>query len=501
MGAKRRYTSREVISVGILRQLHQWHELSDGTLTGPAIDTDSVHNVADHVIGTDDDLKSIFENDLSAGDSVSIGPGIHEYMNVEPTVDDVTVYGAAESVLLLSSSASTSNLADTSNRDNLLVLNGVDGWRFTGVTFDGNSSALSDYDANQEDALNALVLAYSTGHTLQKCIFRNTRQNGLRTLGGSDHRVLNCEFRNNRTHILAFWGDGQFGTSSEPTTDSVIRDCEFHGTVTDMTAGNPYAIYLSNDENNWTVAGNYIYGEDTLGRGINIFNSNDCVVRDNHLYSLTSRGIAFQGASSNNNKILDNYIECPNAKPIYAGTDPHTNNRLAGNTIIGAEDVSGTRGIDLRDGSGWRIHDNHLDLTGTSPDRGIWIDGTAECVVTRNHCIACNIGGTADDVQAANNTIDDADNNGFDGFRIGGTNWRIGENEIIGTTAFGTDTIANKGTRVTLRGVGHNGTDNPRSAGDWNGNGREGVVVKWDNSGTIQYDQWDDDNSQWVQIA
>lgn len=40
------------------------------------------------------------------------------------------------------------------------------------------------------------------------------------------------------------------------------------------------------------------------------------------------------------------------------------------------------------------------------------------------------------------------------------------------------------GTRNLVEGIGDNGTDDPSSAGDWNGNGREGVKVFWDNGGT-----------------
>lgn len=39
-------------------------------------------------------------------------------------------------------------------------------------------------------------------------------------------------------------------------------------------------------------------------------------------------------------------------------------------------------------------------------------------------------------------------------------------------------------TRVTLDGLGYNGANDPSAGGDWNGNGREGVRVLWDNGGT-----------------
>jgi len=39
-------------------------------------------------------------------------------------------------------------------------------------------------------------------------------------------------------------------------------------------------------------------------------------------------------------------------------------------------------------------------------------------------------------------------------------------------------------TRVLFNGLGYNGSNDPSSAGDWNGNGEEGVRVLWDNGGT-----------------
>jgi len=41
----------------------------------------------------------------------------------------------------------------------------------------------------------------------------------------------------------------------------------------------------------------------------------------------------------------------------------------------------------------------------------------------------------------------------------------------------------NNTSRITIGGLGYNGSNDPSSAGDWNGNGEEGVRVLWDNRG------------------
>jgi len=52
--------------------------------------------------------------------------------------------------------------------------------------------------------------------------------------------------------------------------------------------------------------------------------------------------------------------------------------------------------------------------------------------------------------------------------------------------ASGTGKYDDAGTRTVIDGLGKNGANDPASAGDWNGNGREGVKVKW-NDGTNYY--------------
>lgn len=48
------------------------------------------------------------------------------------------------------------------------------------------------------------------------------------------------------------------------------------------------------------------------------------------------------------------------------------------------------------------------------------------------------------------------------------------------------------GTRHTVNGYGENGTDNPSVGGDWSGNGREGVVVLWNDGDADRYSVYRD---------
>ncbi|MHC3436920.1 hypothetical protein ACYJ1Y_02210 [Natrialbaceae archaeon A-gly3] len=45
------------------------------------------------------------------------------------------------------------------------------------------------------------------------------------------------------------------------------------------------------------------------------------------------------------------------------------------------------------------------------------------------------------------------------------------------------DGDVSEGVRTVVDGVGDNGTDDPAVGGDWNGNGRDGVLVTWTDEG------------------
>jgi hypothetical protein len=50
-----------------------------------------------------------------------------------------------------------------------------------------------------------------------------------------------------------------------------------------------------------------------------------------------------------------------------------------------------------------------------------------------------------------------------------------------------TNAINDSGVRTLRNGVGTNGSNDPSSAGEWNGEGREGVTVKWDDGAGTDY--------------
>lgn len=64
-----------------------------------------------------------------------------------------------------------------------------------------------------------------------------------------------------------------------------------------------------------------------------------------------------------------------------------------------------------------------------------------------------------------------------------------------------TTLVSDAGVRTVHGGIGSNGTDDPRTAGDWNAEGRPGVTVVWDDAGTDRYETWDPYREQWVETA
>jgi hypothetical protein len=59
--------------------------------------------------------------------------------------------------------------------------------------------------------------------------------------------------------------------------------------------------------------------------------------------------------------------------------------------------------------------------------------------------------------------------------------------------------VRDTGTRTTINGIGRNGSMDPRTGGDWNGHGYDGLVVTWDDEGTNAVEQYVD--GAWVTIA
>jgi len=61
--------------------------------------------------------------------------------------------------------------------------------------------------------------------------------------------------------------------------------------------------------------------------------------------------------------------------------------------------------------------------------------------------------------------------------------------------------VRDTGTRNVINGFSRNGANDPASAGDWNGNGREGVIVKWDDGAGNHYATfWNETDGQWWDI-
>lgn len=318
------------------------------------INAESLVNIADHVVGPEDDAKDIFNNQLSKGDTVWLGAGTHEYKNIQPSVDNVTVYGSKDAVLLLSGDANTSP-STNSEKDNLFILDGRSGWRFYGVTFDGNSANLTGYDQNTEDAMNGLAIVSSSDIVVDGCTIRNVRQNGIREFDCQDVRVTNCYFENNRTHFLAYGNTWLSKSDGQPPTDISVTDSVFIGTVAGMTNGNPYGVYLSGATADATISDCIIRGQGDMTRGINLNNTYRNTVTGCVIEGVTARGIAF-AAGATENTVGFNSINTPNARAIYGETGANDHNTIIANAVKGSE----LHGIDIRDGTGWLILFNEI---------------------------------------------------------------------------------------------------------------------------------------------
>lgn len=61
------------------------------------------------------------------------------------------------------------------------------------------------------------------------------------------------------------------------------------------------------------------------------------------------------------------------------------------------------------------------------------------------------------------------------------------EDNIVNSNSFQEGDPTDNGVRNVINGLGQNGTNDPATAGNWNGNGYEGVLVKWDVAGPTHY--------------
>lgn len=106
----------------------------------------------------------------------------------------------------------------------------------------------------------------------------------------------------------------------------------------------------------------------------------------------------------------------------------------------------------------------------------------------------------ADQCVVVGNNIDGASNGKFGvQFGDGATDCIAAGNHIKNVTF---SKYRDTGTRNLIDGYGKNGANDPASAGDWNGHGREGVYVKWDDGAGNHYlSVYDQSDGQWWDIA
>jgi hypothetical protein len=179
---------------------------------------------------------------------------------------------------------------------------------------------------------------------------------------------------------------------------------------------------------------------------------NECVVDGNIISNAdsTKNGIQPWG---DGNTISNNYISGADTG-IYGDK---TGTLIAGNTI----NSSAGEGIFYRGNAG-HIIGNSIDGAGAA--RGININDGVDALVGMNRAMNCTDGigvyGSASDIRLVNN--------GF-------YNNTADKDIAVGPT------------RISENGVGLNGANDPASAGEWNGNGFQGLKVMWDDGAGTNY--------------
>jgi hypothetical protein len=149
---------------------------------------------------------------------------------------------------------------------------------------------------------------------------------------------------------------------------------------------------------------------------------------------------------------------------------------VAGNTLAGSPHTS----VFSVFGSDHQIYGNTWKAASDEADRAIYIEGS-------NNLISETIPGT---YWVSNQAIRIASgsNNIIRGRIAAGVDIdsAASDNFIIDPYLNWSD-LSDSGTRTVLNNVGLNGSNDPRFAGDWNGEGYEGVVVRWDDGSGNSY--------------
>jgi parallel beta-helix repeat protein len=293
----------------------------------------------------------------------------------------------------------------------------------TGVDFANASNA-----ATHEIYGNCIYLINSNECEVVGCDLSNAPHMGvLITKNSSRNRIINNTGQLNNWRACEIWPNE--GTDSSHNLiagnqfknsyhDSIV--VEFPGTFRNSIVGN-------------TILLDDLAFNSGMHEGIVVYDSVGNVVQGN---TLEGCGITVQHGACHYNVIQGNTVDAQDRSAL-----PYR-----------------TRGVHIRAGignvvEGNSLHDPYYDT--------IRVEASASKTVIKNNVLTLNNNAPRYPIFVEASSAQTI----------------IGDNVLDGNT----NGINDLGTRTILNGVGQNGSNDPASAGNWNGNGVEGVIVQWDN--------------------
>lgn len=296
----------------------------------------------------------------------------------------------------------------------------------TGVDFTNASNA-----GTHEIYGNCIYLVDSDECEISGCDMSNAPHMGILVTGDSSrNRIANNTGEMNNWRAIEIWPNAGTNSSHNVIIGNVLKNsyhdsivCEFQGTSRNSIIGNTVLLY--------DVAFN-----DGVHDGIKVYNSNGNIVQGNTLYGCF----------------------------ITVEVAPCDYNVIAGNTVDGqdrhASIVYVTRGVYVKNGTGNVVVGNTLNDPYYDTIR---IGATASKTVVSNNILTANDNASRYPIFVESGSTDNI----------------MADNVLVGNT----NSYSDLGTRTSLNGLGTNGALDPASAGNWNGNGREGQIVGWMSGG------------------
>jgi hypothetical protein len=304
----------------------------------PAVTTDAIPNVADHVVGANDDAASVIENDASAGDVVSIG-GTHEFnlsngdSAITVSVADLTLIGSGtlkvadnqlsggdEATLLdvqadgfriaddltLDGNKSTNTVTDTSDFELIRVTGGRTDISIEDITLTkspgktlniGNSSNASENvvitKTKHEDSIEGSIIANTDGVRFVNNEARNITEDGVEPTGSTNILISDSVFVDiGREAVDLFDGN----------TRAVVADCTIDGIGSDAKSPGVSVAASSTGNKHVVIANLTIDGVTGDAPAIGV-------------------GVEFQGGTNEDVLITDNEIDHSRAYKIQDATD------------------------------------------------------------------------------------------------------------------------------------------------------------------------------------